>query len=456
MTEEKAHARDKERLALLATRLRTNLDQLKRPVLIEFSGTPKAGKTTCVEAIARFFRRHEIPVHVVMERASVCPIVDKHHLFFNTWTATTSLAQMLEALGRGVSIVILDRGVFDSLVWMDFLHRRHAVSAAELEAIERFVLLDRWANRIDVVVALSVDPKEALEREFRDQITDVEGSIMNPQNLAEYNTSLERCRRKYSHRFRKIMHLDTSGKQPREGVAAIAYELITKVDELVDEQVAVVDYRLVAEFMPPKGVLEDADRIGHFMHEVVRGMTWLRRSQAEENAAVVQLVPVAVLSRCGEILTLKIRGETQGGTLTDRRSIWAGGHARLSDLPRGAHTKTIFRRALIRELDEELHINPDLQDVALLPSAVVWDQSEPRSVRHLGLFFVHDVPESMPKEVLHQREFWETPRKSLFTEYRELDGHLAMLPDWEAWSILYLRELHGISFPVSDQQRVLF
>ncbi len=71
----------KKHLAQLATRLEKNLSELNKPLVIEFSGTPKSGKTTCVEAISKFFRRHKIPVYLVSERASVCPISDKQHLF---------------------------------------------------------------------------------------------------------------------------------------------------------------------------------------------------------------------------------------------------------------------------------------------------------------------------------------------------------------------------------------
>jgi putative protein kinase ArgK-like GTPase of G3E family len=41
-----------------------------RAFVIEFAGTPKAGKTTSVEAIRHFFSRQGFRVHVLVERAS--------------------------------------------------------------------------------------------------------------------------------------------------------------------------------------------------------------------------------------------------------------------------------------------------------------------------------------------------------------------------------------------------
>src|SRR5882724_237537 len=78
-----------------ATEIRALLRYAPRPFVIEFAGTPKSGKSTSVEAIRHFFTRHDFRVHVLSERAADCPIPMKGHLFFNTWCATTMLAELL-------------------------------------------------------------------------------------------------------------------------------------------------------------------------------------------------------------------------------------------------------------------------------------------------------------------------------------------------------------------------
>ncbi len=57
-----------------AEALRSLISFAQRAFVIEFAGTPKSGKTTSVEAIRHFFARHGFNVHVLVERASVCPI----------------------------------------------------------------------------------------------------------------------------------------------------------------------------------------------------------------------------------------------------------------------------------------------------------------------------------------------------------------------------------------------
>ena len=92
----------------------------RRPVVIEFAGTPKAGKTTTISQVQAFLKRCGFRVRVVVERASVCPIRDKKHSNFNVWTASTTLAQILEYTQdppgpEDPQILILDRGIFDAL-----------------------------------------------------------------------------------------------------------------------------------------------------------------------------------------------------------------------------------------------------------------------------------------------------------------------------------------------------
>jgi hypothetical protein len=93
----------------------------RRPIVIEFAGVPKAGKTTTLNTIHSFLKRCGFRVETVIERASVCPIRDKKHFNFNVWTACTSLAQILEKTQEKTrdqqsdsdpEILILDRRVF--------------------------------------------------------------------------------------------------------------------------------------------------------------------------------------------------------------------------------------------------------------------------------------------------------------------------------------------------------
>src|SRR3954469_23721694 len=87
----------------------------RRVVVLEFAGVPKAGKTSTISQLYSFLKRCGFRVKIVVERASVCPIRDKRHFTFNVWTASTTLAQILEHTqeppgDEQPQVLILDRG----------------------------------------------------------------------------------------------------------------------------------------------------------------------------------------------------------------------------------------------------------------------------------------------------------------------------------------------------------
>ena len=75
-----------------------NEKRQKRPIVIEFSGSPKAGKTSCINSLDIFLKRNGFKVKIIQERASVCPVSDKQSPMFNLWTSCESLAGMIGTL----------------------------------------------------------------------------------------------------------------------------------------------------------------------------------------------------------------------------------------------------------------------------------------------------------------------------------------------------------------------
>src|SRR5260370_4149715 len=135
----------------LAT-LKSTLSYAHRAFVIEFAGTPKSGKSTSVEAIRHFFARNGFRVHVLAERAAVCPIPIKGHLFFNTWCAASMLAELLANIETDTDIIIIDRGIVDALVWLQLQRQRGELTKGEAQTIEAFFLLNRWRSLVDLSV----------------------------------------------------------------------------------------------------------------------------------------------------------------------------------------------------------------------------------------------------------------------------------------------------------------
>ena len=124
-------------------------DTARKPIVIEFAGTPKAGKTTTLGQINTFLKRCGFKVEIVVERAGVCPIKDKKHVNFNIWTACTTLSQLLEKTQtppgpEDPHILILDRGIFDSICWLRLMEHLQRLRPSERKIVEEFLTIPDW------------------------------------------------------------------------------------------------------------------------------------------------------------------------------------------------------------------------------------------------------------------------------------------------------------------------
>ena len=153
--------------------------QARRAFVVELTGTPKAGKTTSVNVIKRFFESCGYRVHLLEERAGRCPLLMKGHFFFNAWTTCTMLAEVLETVDTDVDVMILDRGFFDALMWLTLQHQRGQVTDEERGVFSEFVKLERWRRLVDVTAVMTVDPVEAVRRENQHLVVPRNGSVMN-------------------------------------------------------------------------------------------------------------------------------------------------------------------------------------------------------------------------------------------------------------------------------------
>src|SRR5216684_8247444 len=187
----------------------------RKPVVIEFAGTPKAGKTTTLSALHAFLKRCGFKVEVVVERASVCPIRDKKHSNFNVWTACTTLAQILEKTQipprpDDPEILILDRGLFDSIAWLEMMERLARIRREERETAERFLLLPDWRKRISGVVVMLASPTDAMQREQGDlPVEGASGSIMNEAVLQQFKTNAQEACSRLA-KFFRVFEVNTS------------------------------------------------------------------------------------------------------------------------------------------------------------------------------------------------------------------------------------------------------
>ena len=88
---------------------------MRRPFMVEFTGTPEAGKTTAIKNVANNLRNMGYDVIVLEESAEKLPKeIPKGSWYANLWMHYQTQAGLLKAQFFQSDIVLIDRGLIDS------------------------------------------------------------------------------------------------------------------------------------------------------------------------------------------------------------------------------------------------------------------------------------------------------------------------------------------------------
>lgn len=226
-------------------RLRANAESIlevwkssepSRPYFVEFSGTPKSGKSTCIDNVSHFFRRLGFRVLSPTEGASRrTPRYLRDNLFrFNVWSASYALTHILEGLSspEKYHIAILDRGVFDALVWFQLLADRNDITLNDLKKVHDFFLIEEWLSVVDQVFLFRADPATSLERENADKLVVEHGTAMNPDFLEQLNSAYMKVRDEHAERFKDVREIDTGSARnttPQQTAYEVARAIVDRM-----------------------------------------------------------------------------------------------------------------------------------------------------------------------------------------------------------------------------------
>lgn len=414
-------------------------DKARRPVVLEFAGMPKAGKTTIVTEIHRFLKRCGFRTKLIVEKASICPIRDKKDAAFNVWTSCQTLSELLAdtqspPIGLDPDIVIIDRGILDAVAWLRLLEKLKRLSAEDRQTIEKFMLLADWRKRISQVFVLTVDPEEALAREEGHLPIEVKGSIMNSEVLAQTRANLIDCVREFEGQF-NVKKIDTTGKNTQTTAKAIAEQVLDVIDAHLEEKILSLASSQIETVFEGKKVLDPTGSEKLLAMFATSGL-YQPRPEVEKNENRVQALPVLVVRNSkGDLLRLRRKEKDRKNPLHDRLVLWAGGHVREED---GQNGKAIMR-CLLREAKEELKLNIAEREVHILGS--IWERhATQKTSQHVALVFEWRAETEDVEVCLSNAEFYERRGTALSGKFIAAD-ELVREPDMEPWSSAILQSL---------------
>lgn len=345
----------------------------RRPIVIEFSGVPKSGKTSSINSLMQFLKRNDFKVKILQESASVCPVKDKHSPKFNLWTVCDSIKSLvgeLESERTRYDVIIMDRGIFDAMCWFQWLVDNRKMEHEMQDIMKCFLGMDELTSCIDIVFVYKATPEVSIEREYASLLTDVPGSIMNQEVLGEYLNAID-VTVGYAEKekiFRRVEIIDTSNINQNDVGKKVTETTLNILKEMFEENIGYIK-------MLPK--IEQKFGEAYWMRfeefEKLDGtkirIHFKQRSTLEEDKAFVQIVPIAVFKEkgTGEVLIVKKPDKAVGATSNEKGKIlpYVGGHLRREDMTGKNENDfvSMCKTALKREVREELGIAISLDDV---------------------------------------------------------------------------------------------
>ena len=414
----------------------------RRPIVIEFCGSPKAGKSSCINSLVIFLKRNGFHTQVLTERASVCPVQDKFDPLFNMWTACSAIAELSEHLDGGAKstdVIIADRAVFDALCWFTWQRKTGRLDDSNFSSLKAFLTMERLRAALDLVFVFSASPETSMDREYAHLLTRKTGSVMNHQVLSSYLAAIAETIDTFGSQFQRIEQFDTTNLAQNEVSYLVTKQILEALEHATDERIGYL----------PAEVLQPVAASTIFSWEAFSAMSpsmvFGPRSDVEATRGAVQPIPVLVITdraRSQVLVLEKKKNSTSGSSPErDRPLLYAGGHTRPEDHLNGVDDEllVVLQRALAREIKEELGIAVSVPE---RPEFCVWDSQSGSSRRHMAVCFVYEADMDNLKVRLDEFEFQGRSGKSRsgrVYQVSDLKGE-----DFEAWSAAIMERIFGV------------
>lgn len=422
----------------------------RRPIVIEFCGSPKSGKTTCINSLELFLRRNKFRTKILTERASVCPIKDKFDPNFNFWTACSSIAEFSQILGnhsKNYDVVILDRGIFDAICWFDWLHQNQCMRESDFKGVVKFLTIHKWRSVIDLVYVFTAEPDVSLEREHANLLTRKQGRIMQNSNLLSYKKCIESNAKKYSRFFQKIEVFDTSDKSMDDGNYIVTKKVLGILRGNIVEKIGYVERKTISSGLSECFKYTD-------LGIAEQNLSFDFRDSVEKDKQKIQPIPILVITN-EERSKIFVVKKNKSNTSIDspekgKLLLYLGGHTRKEDSfsTSAKNILEISKEALTREIREEIGLNYFIPNTELDPLCI-WIRDGSRSENHLAICFILQVDLSTFKFTLDKQEF--------MTANNTKSGSILSIPEivkrekeLENWSKIILREEFNV--PINQWQ----
>jgi len=201
---------------------------MKKPVIVELTGTPEGGKTSSIELVKNILEQQNFKVGVITEAAGrTYDYLPKGTSYYGIWVIVTIAKELIEELSKLNDVIIIDRGLIDRIFWNLYAYNNGDITIEEKLIRDSFISNPYMPFKADILAVLTIPTEESIKRKGS------EGRFVTSDNINLYNECLKQFLEKvntYSEctNIVEICTLNLNKQQVAKQIYNPIIELLTK------------------------------------------------------------------------------------------------------------------------------------------------------------------------------------------------------------------------------------
>lgn len=142
---------------------------MRKPLIIEFTGPPNSGKTTLIKFLHDLLESMGYHVEIKQEDAELVPsCIPKKTWARNMWITHGQLQSLIETKFSNADVILIDRGFYDSMFWAEFLRVQNVCSDEDSKSLMK--ILNEMDKQFDLtpdhLFVIDVSTEVSLKRRY--------------------------------------------------------------------------------------------------------------------------------------------------------------------------------------------------------------------------------------------------------------------------------------------------
>ena len=206
---------------------------LEKSFVIEFSGTPRTGKTTTINNLYDFFKKGGFSISIIEEFTTSKyfkevfkqKYKDSSKLDSNLAIIEETVKQLQDEINTNKDIIIVDRSINDRQIWNYIRYKKNDM---DIKMYNELQLKYKEISKelIDVLVITYADPITSLKRDYNSSLALEKRSFLNNENITEYNDSVKDLKELFENSVNSLILVDTSNINMNDLSIKVACEVM--------------------------------------------------------------------------------------------------------------------------------------------------------------------------------------------------------------------------------------